>query len=102
MIIFIFIFDFFACNSRFAWFKINLKYKNIRIVIKKGLDKINFIILNLGVIIVDCFFLRRFIDKSYIKNGIVYTGAAHSTIYIWFLIKFYNYKIAEFDYLKNI
>ncbi len=76
--------------------------ENIRIVIKKELEKINFIILNLGVIIVDCFFLRRFIDKSYIKNGIVYTGAAHSTIYIWFLIKFYNYKIAEFDYLKNI
>jgi len=76
--------------------------ENIRIEIKKELEKINFIILNLGVIIVDCFFLRRFIDKSYIKNAIVYTGAAHSSIYIWFLIKFYNYKIEEFDYLKNI
>ena len=40
--------------------------------------------------------------KSYIKNGIVYTGAAHSTVYIWFLIKFYNYKITEYDYLKKI
>jgi hypothetical protein len=76
--------------------------ENIRIVIKKELYKLNFIILNLGTIIVDCFFLRRFIDKSYIKNGIVYTGAAHSALYIWFLIKFYNYKITEFDYLKNI
>jgi hypothetical protein len=76
--------------------------ENIRIEIKKELEKIDFIILNLGVIIVDCFFLRRFVDKSYIKNGIVYTGAAHSIIYIWFLIKFYNYKITELDYLKNI
>jgi hypothetical protein len=76
--------------------------ENIRIEIKKEIDTIYFIILNLGAIIVDCFFLRRFIDKSYIKNGIVYTGAAHSTVYIWFLIKFYNYKITEFNYLKNI
>jgi hypothetical protein len=76
--------------------------ENIRIEIKKELDKIYFIILNLGAIIVDCFFLRRFVDKSYIKNGIVYTGAAHSTVYIWVLIKFYNYKITEYDYLKNI
>lgn len=76
--------------------------ENIRIEIKKELDKIYFIIVNLGAIIVDCFFLRRFVDKSYIKNGIVYTGAAHSTVYIWFLIKFYNYKITEYDYLKKI
>jgi len=34
---------------------------------------------------------------SYIKNGIVYTGAAHSIIYIWFLIKFYNYKMTCMD-----
>ncbi len=76
--------------------------ENIRIEIKKELEIISFIIINLGAIIVDCFFLRRFVDKSYIKNGIVYTGAAHSSVYIWFLIKFYNYKITEYDYLKNI
>ena len=76
--------------------------KNIRMEIIKELEIINTIIITLGVILVDCFFLRRFVDKSYIKNGIVYTGASHSCIYIWFLIKFYNYKIIEYDYLKNI
>ena len=76
--------------------------EKIRIEIIKELEKINGIIITLGVILVDCFFLRRFIDKSYIKNAIVYTGASHSCVYIWFLIKFYNYKITEYDYLKNI
>ena len=76
--------------------------KNIRKEIIKELEKIYVIILTLGVILVDCFFLRRFVDKSYIKNAIVYTGASHSCTYIWFLIKFYNYKITEYDYLKNI
>lgn len=76
--------------------------KNIRMEIINELEIIYTIILSLGLILVDCFFLRRFVDKSYIKNALVYTGASHSCVYIWFLIKFYNYKITEYDYLKNI
>lgn len=34
---------------------------------------------------VDLYFLRRFLDKNYITNAIVYTGAAHSVSYIYIL-----------------
>ncbi|XWV25425.1 hypothetical protein QJ856_gp0337 [Tupanvirus deep ocean] len=34
---------------------------------------------------VDLYFLRRFLDKDYITNGIVYTGAAHSMSFIYVL-----------------
>ena len=32
------------------------------------------------------YFLRRFLDKDYVRNAIVYTGAAHSVSYIYILI----------------
>ena len=41
---------------------------------------------NMSCIITDCYFLRRLIDNKSITKSIVYTGAYHSTIYIWFLI----------------
>lgn len=35
--------------------------------------------------IVDLYFIRRFLDKDYIMNAMVYTGAAHSSSYIYLL-----------------
>lgn len=37
--------------------------------------------------IVDLYFMRRFLDKDYITNAIVYTGATHSLSYIYILRK---------------
>ena len=37
--------------------------------------------------LVDFYFLRRFLDKEYITNAIVYSGAAHSVAYIYMLHK---------------
>ena len=48
--------------------------------------------------ITDLFFLRRFLDKDYITNAIIYTGVAHSIFYIHFLIKNYNFKITNVSY----
>lgn len=48
----------------------------------------------------DIYFLRRFLDKDYITNAIVYSGKAHSTIYIYFLIKFFDFKITHASYSK--
>lgn len=48
----------------------------------------------------DIFFLRRFLDKDYITNGIVYTGAAHSINYIYILINYFNFKITNVSYSK--
>ena len=36
-------------------------------------------------ILVDLYFLRRFLDKKYITNAVVYTGTAHSVICIYIL-----------------
>lgn len=48
--------------------------------------------------IVDLFFLRRFLDKNYITNGIVYTGAAHSVSYIYQLVNKFGFDITHAYY----
>ena len=50
--------------------------------------------------IMDVYFLRRFLDKEYITNAIVYTGAAHSTVYINMLVKHFGFKITHVSYSK--
>lgn len=47
--------------------------------------------------IMDCYFLRRFLDKDYITNNIVYTGFIHTIEYLYFLVKHYDFKIIEMD-----
>jgi hypothetical protein len=47
--------------------------------------------------IMDCYFLRRFLDKDYITNNIVYTGFIHTIEYLYFLVKYYDFKIIEMD-----
>jgi hypothetical protein len=52
------------------------------------------------VIIMDVYMLRRFLDKDYITNGISYTGAAHSSHYIYVLIKYFDFNITHLSYSK--
>jgi len=52
------------------------------------IDQLNLIIINLFDVfaeLVDFYFLRRFLDKKYITNTIIYSGAAHSVVYIYIL-----------------
>lgn len=65
------------------------------------IEKIEVIIAKLGCVFMDCFFLRRLIEKNYISKSIVYTGAYHSSVYIWFLIKYYDYKIDDYEYINS-
>lgn len=65
------------------------------------------LITNVGVlsasasaVIVDAYFLRRFLDKDYITNAISYTGANHSTRYIYILCKYFGFKITHASYSK--
>lgn len=48
----------------------------------------------------DIFFLRRFLEKDYVTNGIAYTGAAHSVNYIYMLIKYFDFKITHYSYIN--
>lgn len=56
-------------------------------------------ILLLAAHIIDCYFLRRFLDKNYIKNGVVYVGLAHGIFYVRALVKYFNFKITHYSYL---
>lgn len=48
----------------------------------------------------DMFFLRRFLDKDYVTNAIVYCGAQHACFYIDYLVKKLNFKITHVSYSK--
>lgn len=51
--------------------------------------------------IVDMYFLRRFIDKDYVKNAVVYTGLYHSIEYIRILCTRFNMKITHVSYSSH-
>ncbi|XWV25576.1 hypothetical protein QJ856_gp0178 [Tupanvirus deep ocean] len=48
--------------------------------------------------ITDIYFLRRFLDKKYITNAIVYSGAAHSESYVKILSAKFGFKITHVAY----
>ena len=78
------------------------KYNKIKDDVLITGEKIEIQILNIGVYIMDSYFLRRLLDKDYIKNSIVYTGASHNTDYLHFLVKNYDYKIVEYGTINDI
>jgi hypothetical protein len=51
--------------------------------------------MNFLVVITDLYFMRRFLDKKYIKNGILYTGLYHFYNISYLLVKYFNYKITN-------
>ena len=48
----------------------------------------------------DVYFLRRFLDKDYITNAIVYAGATHSGLYINILVNHFDFEITHVSYSK--
>ena len=66
----------------------------------KSIYDIRSCIFDISVFIIDIFFLRRFLDKSYITNALIYTGAAHSCNYLYFLVKYCDFKITHTSYQK--
>ncbi|XWV26916.1 hypothetical protein QJ857_gp0134 [Tupanvirus soda lake] len=54
--------------------------------------------------ITDIYFLRRFLDKKYITNAIVYSGAAHSETYVKILSAKFGFKITHiaFSPIQNL
>ena len=68
--------------------------------IYKRSNKYTLIIFKLSSVLTDLYFLRRFLDKDYIKNGILYTGIGHMCNIIFILTKYFNYKITNI-YYKN-
>ena len=48
----------------------------------------------------DIYFLRRFLDKEYITNAIVYSGALHSSTYVSVLVKKFGFRVTHTSYSK--
>jgi hypothetical protein len=68
--------------------------------IRNKLKKFNDSYMYLNSKITDLYFLRRFLDKKYIKNGVIYSGGYHSTNIILILVKLLNFKITNVSYSK--
>jgi hypothetical protein len=45
--------------------------------------------------VTDFYFLRRFLDKKYITNGIAYNGAIHSIHFAYILVKYFDFEITH-------
>ena len=52
-------------------------------------------ITDLYSLFTDAFLLRRILDKKYVKKAIVYSGRQHSLNCIFFLVKYYDFKIIK-------
>ena len=78
----------------------NIK-NDINININNDIDDLYLLFLDIGVILTDLYFLRRFLDKQYIKNGILYTGLAHMCDISYLLVKYFNYKISHVNYIHD-
>lgn len=74
---------------------------NLQISIDNIITDINLVVMLSLQTLVDIYFLRRFLDKTYITNGIVYTGAAHSSTYIYTLVKYFNFKITNASHINE-
>lgn len=81
---------------------INLIKKNILNI--NDLEEINTYYIELVKLyawLMDIYFLRRFLDKKYITNGIIYCGVGHALRYIIFLIKEFDFNITHASYLSK-
>lgn len=63
--------------------------------IQKNINAIHQLTIDLYSLFTDIYLLRRVLDKNYINKSIIYTGAQHSVNYIYFLVKYYNFKIIK-------
>jgi hypothetical protein len=51
--------------------------------------------LNIFIIITDLFFMRRFLDKDYITNAILYTGLTHMDNILYLLVKYFGFTLSN-------
>jgi len=68
----------------------------------KSFNELNMIILKLYTLITDIYFLRRVLDKDYIKNIITYCGNYHGLNYMFFLVKYCDFKIIKIYNSNNM
>ena len=72
------------------------KFNNIdNKILYDFIDTIITVITDLYSLFTDIYLLRRILDKKYVNKAIVYFGRQHSLNCIFFLIKYYDFKIIK-------
>jgi hypothetical protein len=71
------------------------KYMKMQSKIYIELYLIKEYIMDIYVVTTDLNFIRRFLDKDYIKNTIIYTGLRHLSDISYILIKYFNFKLTN-------
>ena len=69
----------------------------IYLKINQNKDEIAYLVATLT----DLYFIRRFLDKDYIKKSILYTGAAHMENILFILVKYFNFKLTNVFYSNS-
>jgi len=69
--------------------------------LQKHTDILENIVNDINLLVMDLYFLRRTLDKDYVTNSVVYTGARHSAHYIGLLAKYFDFKITHVHYADN-
>ena len=65
---------------------------------EENLDKLGENILQLYSMYTDAYLMRRILDKNYVNKCIIYSGGSHSVNVIFFLVKYFNFKIIKIQY----
>jgi hypothetical protein len=82
--------------SKMNEYNVNKIIKKIHNPIIELNNKYNYEYNNIQILLLmDLFFLRRFLDKDYIKNAILYCGAHHTIDIMYILINEFNFKITH-------
>lgn len=69
---------------------IDSRMKNIYIALTSTFSKLQ-----------DIYFIKRFIEKDYVTEAITYTGADHSIMYIYALVKYFGFRIVDCYYFNK-
>lgn len=73
--------------------KIDKKYEFDSIFYKIQRD-----VLCINVLYTDLYLMRRLLDKKYVEHSLIYTGFHHTLNYVFFLVKYFNFKITHAYY----
>jgi len=86
---------FFEFNTYIISYKLDIHNQSNLLKLFKLYNKLSENIFGLYGLITDVYFLRRLLDKDYIENVITYCGRNHALNYIYFLVKFCDFKIEK-------
>lgn len=78
-----------------------IEQKKSILLIQEKLDDFDYLIMNFYCSIMDLYTIRRFLDKNYITNAILYTGIFHSLNILPILVKYFKFNITHASYKEK-